>query len=63
VVVLDYLAHSFDPGRRYPEAEVNRELAVWHEDVAALRRHLVDEEFPARERGIYWRTGGTAAVD
>ena len=26
--------------------------------VAALRRHLVDEEFLGRDHGEYWRTGG-----
>lgn len=63
LVVLDYLAQSFEPGRRYRESEVNITLAAFHEDVAALRRYLVDEEFLTRERGIYWRAGGSFPID
>ena len=59
LVVLDHLAQRFEPGERYPETEVNRRLREAHEDVAALRRYLVDEGFLSRDGGIYWRTGGT----
>jgi hypothetical protein len=59
LVVLDHLARVFEPGRRYPEPEVNALLRAFHDDVASLRRHLVDEEFLARDAGVYWRTGGT----
>jgi hypothetical protein len=38
---------------------VNRVLARWHPDTAALRRYLVDEGFLDRDGGQYWRTGGT----
>jgi hypothetical protein len=38
LVVLDYLAQRFEPGRRYRESEVNGTLAAFHSDVAALRR-------------------------
>jgi hypothetical protein len=63
LVVLDYLAQSFEPGRRYRESEVNSALSRFHEDVAALRRYLVDEGFLTRERGIYWRVGGSFPID
>lgn len=59
LVVLDHLARGFEPGRRYPELEVNRILRAAHDDVAALRRYLVEEGFLSREAGVYWRTGGT----
>lgn len=59
LLVLDHVAQSFEPGRTYPEAEVNQVLRRFHDDVAALRRYLVDEMFLTRERGIYWRSGGT----
>jgi hypothetical protein len=62
LVVLDHVAQSFEPGRNYPEAEVNEVLRGFHEDVAALRRYLVDEGFLTREAGVYWRTGGTVPV-
>jgi len=56
LVVLAHLAESFDVGRHYPESEVNEILSTFHEDVAALRRYLVDDLFLARENSIYWRT-------
>jgi hypothetical protein len=61
-VLLDRLAQDFEPGVRYPEAEVNATLGRWHSDTAALRRHLVDEGFLDRAGGQYWRTGGTVEV-
>ena len=61
-VVLDHLAQSFEPGRTYPEAEVNEVLTRFHPDYAALRRYLVEGQFLAREHNVYWRTGGTVAT-
>jgi hypothetical protein len=61
-VVLEHLVRVFEPGLRYPEREVNALLAVWHADVAALRRYLVDEGLLTRESGVYWRTGGYVDV-
>ncbi len=59
LVVLDHLAQRFEPGRTYPEAEVDAALVAFHADYPALRRYLVDEGFLARESNVYWRTGGT----
>ena len=67
LVVLDHLAGLFEPGRRYPEPEVNELLGRYHPDYALLRRYLVDDGFldradePAGSRTVkvYWRTGGT----
>ena len=60
--VLEYLVATFEPGRRYPEREVNAVLASFHPDTAAVRRYLVDEGFLSREAGVYWRTGGWVDV-
>jgi hypothetical protein len=62
LVVLHHLVRVFEPGVRYPEREVNALLAVWHADVAALRRYLVDEGLLTREAGVYWRSGGPVDV-
>lgn len=59
LVILDHLAQLFEPGLRYSELEVNRRLRAVHDDVAALRRYLVEEGFLDRESGMYWRTGGS----
>ena len=53
VVVLRRLLERFAPGRSYPESEVNDLLREAHDDVATLRRELVDYGFMVRDRGIY----------
>lgn len=63
LVVLDRIAQEFEPGRRYPESDVNDVIGGFHPDYATLRRYLVDEGFLNRESGVYWRTGGTFTVD
>jgi hypothetical protein len=59
LVVLDWLAQSFEPGVRYPEREVNEIIVARHPDAAMLRRYLVDEGLLDRAGGEYWRSGGT----
>jgi hypothetical protein len=59
MVVLDFLAQLFEPGRRYSEPMVNLMLGQFHPDTAALRRYLVDAGFLDRQSGEYWRSGGT----
>ncbi|MDP9369190.1 MAG: DUF2087 domain-containing protein [Chloroflexota bacterium] len=53
LIVLRHLLRQFDPGREYPEKEVNAILRVAHEDVATLRRDLVDFGFMVRAHGVY----------
>ncbi len=62
LVVLDHLSQEFEPGRTYPEAEVNDILSRFHPDYAALRRYLVENGFMTREHNVYWRSGGTFEV-
>jgi hypothetical protein len=62
LVVLDHLSQSFEPGRTYPEREVNEILTEFHPDYAALRRYLVENGFLTREDGVYWRSGGSFDV-
>lgn len=53
VIILRRLLDRFEPNRDYPEAEVNDMLREAHDDVATLRRELVDYSFMVRDRGIY----------
>jgi hypothetical protein len=53
VIVLRRLLERFAPDRAYREAEVNDLLREAHDDVATLRRELVDYGFMVRDRGIY----------
>ncbi len=59
LVVLDYFAQLFEPGSHYSERQVNATLRAFDDDVATLRRYLVDEGFLDRADGSYWRSGGT----
>jgi hypothetical protein len=54
-VVLEHIVKSFEPGRSYPESEVNEILNRWHPDHAALRRQLVDATLLTRANSIYTR--------
>ena len=62
LVVLDHMAQSFQVGLRYSESEVNAILRHFNDDVASLRRYLVDEQFLDRDNGVYWRAGGTVDI-
>ncbi len=59
MVLLDWLAQEFEPGRKYSEQMVNLMLGRRYADTAALRRDLVDHGFLDRADGQYWRAGGT----
>jgi DNA-binding transcriptional ArsR family regulator len=54
-VVLCWLVAPFEPGRAYPEREVNERLSQHHDDVATLRRALVDSGLMLRAHNQYWR--------
>jgi hypothetical protein len=63
LLLLDQVAQAFEPGRRYPESEVNEILKALYDDHATLRRYLIDEELMSRTPdGTYWRSGGTVPV-
>lgn len=54
VAVLLEVLRGFTPGRYYTEPEVNAILRRAHEDVAFLRRELIDYRYLKREAGRYW---------
>jgi hypothetical protein len=58
-ILFDWLAGTFEVGRRYSEAEVNAALDGHAEDHVSLRRALVDAGLLDRDDGAYWRCGGT----
>ena len=65
-MVLEYLAQSFEPGRRFPEREVDAVLRAWcaggEVDHVTVRRYLVDEGLISRDDTMYWRSGGWVDV-
>jgi hypothetical protein len=65
-VVLEYLARGIEPGRRFPEREIDAVLRAWcaggEIDHVTVRRYLVDEGLLSRDHGVYWRSGGWVDV-
>jgi hypothetical protein len=65
-MLLEHVVQSFEPGRDYPEQEVNAVLQAWTEggivDHVSLRRYLVDEDLLSREGNVYRRSGGWVDV-
>ncbi len=53
VIVLQHILTRFSPGVAYPERDVNDRLRTSFDDVATLRRELVDYGFMTRENGVY----------
>jgi hypothetical protein len=54
-LVLEYVAERFEPGREYPEKQVNGILLGLHDDYVTLRRLLVDDGLLTRQAGVYRR--------
>jgi DNA-binding MarR family transcriptional regulator len=63
VVLRFLLERVFTEDRDYPEKEVNQRLALFHPDVAALRRYLVDEGYASREAGLYRRRAASRPAE
>jgi len=61
-IVLERLVEEFEPDRRYTEREVNQILVDFHDDVATLRRGLIEHKLMQRENGIYWRVSGGSSL-
>ena len=54
-VIFEKIAEEFEPGKQYPEREVNIILLDYNDDVAALRRGLVEAELLVRKNNVYQR--------
>ena len=55
-VIYRYLRDVvFTEDRAYPEREVNQRLALFHPDVATIRRGMVDAGLVTRDGGEYRR--------
>lgn len=61
LAILEHIAQSFEPGRRYTEPQVNEILRGFHADTATLRRELVGAGLMARQAGEYWKTADGGA--
>jgi DNA-binding transcriptional ArsR family regulator len=52
--VVEKLAEAFEWGQLYEEKQINAILKQFHDDVATLRRALIDAKLMMRENGKYW---------
>jgi hypothetical protein len=62
-VVLRFLVHRvFPDAEPVDERDLNLRLALWHPDVAALRRYLVDAGLAERSGMTYRRSAAAPAA-
>ena len=57
IAVLRHIASNLSADTKYPEKELNAIIANYHDDTAAIRRHMI--EFGILERdgaSVYWVT-------
>ena len=55
IAVLRHIASNLSADTKYPEKELNAIIANYHDDTAAIRRHMI--EFGILERdgaSVYW---------
>ena len=55
IAVLKHIASNLSADAKYPEKELNAIIANYHDDTAAIRRHMI--EFGILERdgaSVYW---------
>ena len=52
--IMEEIARSFEWGRLYGEKEVNAIMRTFNDDVASLRREMIDQRIMMRESGRYW---------
>lgn len=54
-VILERIAQEFEPGRDYSERDVSLVLLDFNDDIATLRRGLIEHRLMRREHGVYRR--------
>ncbi|NSW53019.1 MAG: metalloregulator ArsR/SmtB family transcription factor [Anaerolineae bacterium] len=59
-IILEEIVKVFSPGERYTEWDVNKMLVDFNEDVASLRRYLIEFGLMQRDHDIYWRVEHSA---
>jgi ArsR family transcriptional regulator, arsenate/arsenite/antimonite-responsive transcriptional repressor len=65
-VVLERIVQEFEPERDYSESEVNQILVDFNDDVASLRRGMIELGLMERSKGIYrrvWITGSNSQAE
>lgn len=53
MIIYEEIFQRFEPGRVYPEKEVNRIIAEVHGDFCTIRREFIGLGWMSRENGLY----------
>ena len=55
IAVLNQIAKELDSETKYPEKELNTVIAKFHDDTAAIRRHMIEFGILLRNsESVYW---------
>ena len=55
IAVLHRIAGDLSPTIKYPEKELNAIIAKYHDDTAAIRRHMIEYGILERDgASVYW---------
>jgi len=55
LAVLRHIASDLAPDTKYPEKQLNEIIAKYHDDTAALRRHMIEYGILERDgESVYW---------
>jgi len=55
LAVLRHIASDLSPDTKYPEKQLNEIIAKYHDDTAALRRHMIEYGILVRDgESVYW---------
>lgn len=54
-IILEHIVQEFEPGRSYGELEVNRILVDFNDDVAWMRRAMIEFKLMTRKQSTYRR--------
>ena len=55
LAVLRHIASALSPDTKYPEKQLNEIIAKYHDDTAAIRRHMIEYGILERDgESVYW---------
>jgi hypothetical protein len=55
IAVLQQIARELSPDIKYPEKDLNLIIAKYHNDTAAIRRHMIEYGILDRDsESVYW---------
>jgi hypothetical protein len=62
IAVLNHIARDLSPDTKYPEKQLNLIIAKYHDDTAAIRRHMIEYGILERDGGsVYWLSSRMAS--